>query len=117
MYLCIVMTHVIPVRDIVSHVQSPQCKCRPNIDEETQTCIHNAGDFRELLESACAAETQQESLAFYAQYQDRIWGLVQGERVTAGWAREKTRLGFAYLFWSWSKRDWGITLDESAHLN
>lgn len=43
--------HVMPIRDLRSHSASPQCWCRPQLDEEVEDLfVHNALDRRELYE-------------------------------------------------------------------
>jgi hypothetical protein len=38
--------HVIPIGDLMGHIESPRCACRPEITEEG-AILHNAWDERE----------------------------------------------------------------------
>jgi hypothetical protein len=106
------MTHITPINDIFEHTESTKCPCKPKVEGER--CVHNAHDHREHLERACNADTPNESLNAFANYQMLIWMLVEIEKVSGGWAREKTKDAYCLLFIAWKNKCWSAITDIQA---
>ena len=44
--------HVMPVNDLIEHIEHEWCPCNPRIEEDGQIIVHNAADNREIVEQA-----------------------------------------------------------------
>ncbi len=90
------MLHVIPINDVIDHIESKGCPCRPRTNEDN-VMVHNAVDGRVDLENAIGKgnRVKLNAISFYS---ERLFFLEGKELISASRRREMLRDAICRLF-------------------
>lgn len=90
------MYHVVPVNDLIEHIESKSCACRPRLKDGV--FVHNAADAREQIEAAEADVDIQRKLNYFAFYTEHLFLIESKELISASKRREMTKNAIARIF-------------------
>lgn len=90
------LIHVTPINDLIDHMESKSCPCKPIIKDGV--CIHNSADAREQIEAAEATQDIGQKLNYIAFYVEHLFLIESKELVSASKRREMTKNAIARVF-------------------